>query len=167
MLRKWLLLTKGEKEHRGREKKRPQCVHPEKGRAPHRDPGSGTPRAFPPMTKKLLLGGSDHGDTQELVCAGSPPTSVGHGHLLCISAGLWIVSIHSPPFHPSSLVIIPLSINAVKGKVKSLSAADLESVRKGSGHLKRKRQQFPFIANSRVRSSLCYVSVRKYLRLIK
>lgn len=43
------------------------------------------------------------------------------------------------PFTPSSLTIIPLSINAVKGKVKCLSAADLESVRKGSGHLKRKK----------------------------
>lgn len=88
------------------------------------------------------------------------PSQQGHG--LCSSIPL--------PFAPSSLKIIPVSINTVKQikrKAKFLRAAGLKTVWKGFGLFKRKKQQFPFISNSRVMCSQSHVSAGKYLGSIK
>lgn len=88
------------------------------------------------------------------------PSQQGHG--LCSSIPL--------PLAPSSLKIIPVSINTVKQikrKAKFLRAAGLKTVWKGFGLFKRKKQQFPFISNSRVMCSQSHVSAGKYLGSIK
>lgn len=139
---------KGKEAQRPREEIAPVCL-PCEGESWSAWPWES--QGFPPHAKKPFVSGSDlflvvqtMGRAEGCLCRIVSQGCVGMqhssrasqpGHGLCPSIPL--------PFTPSSLKIVLVSINAVEGKVKCLRAAELKTVRKGSGHLKRKTSNFP------------------------
>lgn len=102
-------------------------------------------------------------------CAGACLSSVS-SHVCPSQQGHGLFSSIPLPFALFSLKLVPASINAVKKrkrKVKYLRAVGLKTVGKDLDSLKGRKQQFPFISNSRVMCPQSHVSAGKYLRSIK